>query len=318
MTYYPIIIPTLNRYIHFRRCVESLANNTHADKTELIIGLDYPPSERYVEGYKQIKSYIPTIKGFGKVTVFERTENFGAIKNGSALLEYAFEQYDAIISTEDDNEFSPCFLDFMNKALNKYMYDDRVSCVEGENNIHYLNLISTNIMFAPTGGGRGLGLWKRKRGLLPIEDVGSGIEYAHRLIVSWDKSWRIYKMYPGMLKMLMDMITRGKEIWGDTLIGCCNIVEGLLQLRPRRSMVRNHGYDGSGLHSGTNPQYMHQILEYELESAKVFELDEIEVKCEHVIQKALYWHLLPENKIIAIFEVLKIAFRYLFLRATKV
>ena len=48
--YAPILIPTLNRYEHFKRCVESLAKCTHAEKTELVIGLDYPPSERYQKG----------------------------------------------------------------------------------------------------------------------------------------------------------------------------------------------------------------------------------------------------------------------------
>ena len=40
--YYPIVIPTLNRYEHFKKCVESLARNTHADKTELIVGVRLP------------------------------------------------------------------------------------------------------------------------------------------------------------------------------------------------------------------------------------------------------------------------------------
>ena len=126
MTYYPVYIPTLNRYTHFKRCVESLARNTHADKTELVIGLDYPPEEKYVEGYLKIKGYIPTINGFGKLTVFERGENYGASANSLALLEYVFTHYDAAIATEDDNEFSPCFLDFMNKALKAYKDDEKV------------------------------------------------------------------------------------------------------------------------------------------------------------------------------------------------
>lgn len=45
MTYYPVIIPTLNRFEHFKNCVESLANCTYAPETELIIGLDFPPAE---------------------------------------------------------------------------------------------------------------------------------------------------------------------------------------------------------------------------------------------------------------------------------
>ena len=64
MTYYPVIIPTLNRYEHFKNCVESLSNNLYANETELVVGLDYPPSEKYIDGWKKIKDYIPSIKGF--------------------------------------------------------------------------------------------------------------------------------------------------------------------------------------------------------------------------------------------------------------
>lgn len=60
--YYPIVIPTLNRYEHFKKCVESLARNTHADKTELIVGLDYPPSDKYMEGYLKIKNIFQRLE----------------------------------------------------------------------------------------------------------------------------------------------------------------------------------------------------------------------------------------------------------------
>lgn len=58
LNYAPILIPTLNRYEHIRRCVESLSRCTHADKTELVIGLDFPPSEKYIERWKRIDAYL--------------------------------------------------------------------------------------------------------------------------------------------------------------------------------------------------------------------------------------------------------------------
>lgn len=64
--YAPILIPTLNRYKHFRRCVESLSKCTHAEKTELVIGIDYPPVEKYREGWEKISEFITTITGFKK------------------------------------------------------------------------------------------------------------------------------------------------------------------------------------------------------------------------------------------------------------
>ena len=131
MLYYPVIIPTLNRYEHFKECVESLAACTHANLTELVIGLDYPPEEKYISGWQKIKDYIPTITGFKKVTVFEANHNLGASENSSVLINSVIKNNKAYIYSEDDNVFSPCFLDFMNKALDYYMNDKKVLAVSG-------------------------------------------------------------------------------------------------------------------------------------------------------------------------------------------
>ena len=48
MIYAPILIPTLCRAEHFIRCVESLKNNSWAKYTDVFIGLDYPPTEKYI------------------------------------------------------------------------------------------------------------------------------------------------------------------------------------------------------------------------------------------------------------------------------
>ena len=135
MRFYPVLIPTLNRFGHFWECVESLANCTHADKTELVIGLDYPPSEKYVEGYRLIKNFIPSIQGFAKVTVFEHQENLGPCGNWNFLVRYCESNYDAYIGTEDDNIFAPAFLDYMNKALKLYYNDENILTVGGYNTI---------------------------------------------------------------------------------------------------------------------------------------------------------------------------------------
>lgn len=49
----PILIPTLNRYEHLKRCVESLAKNKLAKESELVIGLDYPPFQQGIRYNKK-------------------------------------------------------------------------------------------------------------------------------------------------------------------------------------------------------------------------------------------------------------------------
>lgn len=136
MTYAPIYIPTLNRYEHLRKCLESLSHCTGADQTEVYIALDYPPLDKwdkYAPGWEKNKEFLHSCgdMGFKKLHLIERTENYGtwnkgAIGNGKSIQAEMAKLYDCFIFTEDDNIFAPSFLEFMNKGFEKFRYDDKV------------------------------------------------------------------------------------------------------------------------------------------------------------------------------------------------
>lgn len=256
MIYYPVIIPTLNRYEHFKRCVESLSRNTHAEKTELIIGLDYPPSEKYREGYGEICEYVNHISGFKKVTVLKRETNYGAVKNARDLNDYAFKDYDAVIYTEDDNEFSPCFLDFMDKVLNTYKNDIVYSSASGYVHSEYENLSKSKLILTSETNAWGFGKWRDKeKEVLSLSDF-------RKMLYSCKFSWKCFKAFPASFNMLISMVSQNK-IWGDVMRSNTNALLGHYQIRPNVSLVRNWGYDGSGLHCGKSPlqnQYQTQTI----------------------------------------------------------
>lgn len=244
-TYYPIIIPTLNRYNHFRQCVESLSACTHADKTELVIGLDYPPADKYKEGYLIIKEYIPKIKGFKKVTVFEHSQNLGPEGNWNIIMEYAFSKYEALISTEDDNVFSPCFLDYMNKALEKYKDNESILSISGYNHICCHDKALADAFMSYDNTAWGTGYWKHKEA--KIRKVLENSNFFADVAKNTKQTKKILSIYPNVYNMLLQMIKKG-ESWGDVKRTVYNIVTGHYQIKPSFSLVRNMGYDGSGVH----------------------------------------------------------------------
>lgn len=308
MTYYPIMIPTLNRYVHFKRCVESLAKNTHADKTELVIGLDYPPSEKYVEGFNKIKNYIPTITGFKKVTIFERLENYGPDKNWEELQKYVFNHYDAVICSEDDNEFSPCFLDYMNKTLEYYWDDETVRSVSGYINPEYYDKLQTPLLFSYDSNGWGIGLWKHKEKWKGI----FGNKQVREILLSYSKSCKIFKTSPALLSMLISMVKKD-ALWGDVLRSTLNILNNTYQLRPSYSLVRNIGHDGSGLHCSRSTSFLNdQLISDEI----VFDKDMFTVtsKDNRIIKRLLFLHLMPSGFVRRFVYVLRIIKEYLFFR----
>lgn len=127
MIYAPVLITTLNRYECLRKCIESLQNNSWADKTELFISVDYPPSDKYIEGYKKIRTYLEGgIDGFKKVNVFYHDKNLGPIRNVEWLRKLVCENHNRYIFLEDDNELAPAFLEFCDKGLEIFEDDDSV------------------------------------------------------------------------------------------------------------------------------------------------------------------------------------------------
>ncbi len=132
MIYAPIIIPTLCRYEHFVRLMESLKNNTWAQYTDVYVALDYPPSEKYEEGYNSICKYLESdFSCFANFCVIKRTYNMGSFANCESAIAQVLTKYDRFIRTDDDTEFSPNFLEYMNKCLMEYENDDDVIAVTG-------------------------------------------------------------------------------------------------------------------------------------------------------------------------------------------
>lgn len=243
---YPVIIPTLNRYEHLKLCVESLAKNPCAKDTELVIGLDYPPSEKYVVGYQKIKEYVQSISGFLKVTVLSAKTNLGVMGNFKQLREYVQSQgFDGFIFSEDDNEFSPNFLEYMNWGLNTFRDDNSILgiCAFKRVNVDFLE---NNVYIYPKFVAWGCGFWFSK-----YEKINKYSDF--KKLRHWIDSQKLSICFTDRVRVacaVLRMLKR-KEILGDFLTNLVPIEERNFVF-PKVSMVRNHGWDGSGLHGGSN------------------------------------------------------------------
>jgi hypothetical protein len=140
--YAPVLIPTLCRFTHLKRCIDSLKRNSYAKYTPLYIALDYPAKEIHREGYNHISNYLNNLNGFLYVKVIYRDKNFGPEKNVFEARKILLEKYDRIIFSEDDNEFSPNFLEFINKGLNKFEKNANIFAICGYN--YPINIQSSN------------------------------------------------------------------------------------------------------------------------------------------------------------------------------
>ena len=241
----PVLIPTLNRYEHFRCCVESFARCTYADKSELVIGLDYPPAEKYRDGYEKIKNYVDTITGFKKVTILRTDHNLGVVNNCNRLYSYARERgYENYIISEDDNEVAPCFLEFANWGLEYSKDDDRIYAVCGFKRVD-TSCLKNNVYIYPRFNAWGYAQWfKRRDKVEKFRNLSVLKEHLERLSVL--DSFTL-KAYQGAA--IINMLKEG-NVYGDALPWFLPQEEQYC-LFPTEPMAKNHGQDGSGIHGGT-------------------------------------------------------------------
>lgn len=246
----PVIIPTLCRYEHFRNCIESLAKCTWAEKTDVYVGLDYPAKESHWEGYIKIKEYlseIQRISPFKSLTIIKRDHNFGIGPNGNSsnLREYVLSKHDSFIFSEDDNIFSPAFLDYMNKGLEKIKDDPTVFAICGyrhfydlkfENNTFYRQ----NVDFSAWGYGIWGYQWKQSHEILKLS-------YLLRNLFNPNSLIRLYRNGLNRLSKFFSLIMHNKGLsLTDNILSVYICLKNIDVIMPTISLVRNMGWDGSG------------------------------------------------------------------------
>lgn len=255
MNYAPIIIPTLCRYEHFVRCIESLKKNTWAEYTDIYIGLDYPKNASHEEGYKKIKEYLKgDFSEFHSFTVFERKRNFGATKNSKRLQKDCLKKHDRFIYSEDDMEYSPNFIQYMDIALNEYEKDPSVVAVTGYSYpidwkvAEGCTVVKQN--FNCSAWGRGF--WRKKRtGFLRyLKHYGLSRDFCKAY-----KNNRFSEMLDPAIIEYTNFVAYGwptpRTFLNSTTDVAMRIylaVKSKYVVMPIVSKVRNHGFDGSGIY----------------------------------------------------------------------
>lgn len=247
-TFAPVSIPTLCRFEHFKRCIESLSRCTWAEYTDVYVALDYPAKESHWDGYRKIKEYLESCGNltFKSLNVVVREKNYGLGPNGNhaTLTKDIEKKYDRRIFTEDDNEFSPNFLVYMNKMLEKFKDDDRIYRVCGYNrNDKFPDHYRNNYYIARRYVAWGVGTWKHKK----LPEKYYSWDFLRSVLVNDDTYQLLKERGPSFTEGLMSMLKAG-HLWGDMQIALYETLEYKYNICPTLSKVRNHGNDGSGAH----------------------------------------------------------------------
>ncbi|HEY9246745.1 MAG TPA: sugar transferase [Candidatus Methanoperedens sp.] len=242
MTLAPIALFVYNRPVHTLRTVEALQKNSLAKESDLIIYSDAPKAPRDTEAVRKVREYIRTITGFKSVSIVYRNRNWGLANSIIDGVTSVVNKHGRIIVLEDDLITSPHFLRFMNEALDMYEDEDQVMHISGST--YPIEHMEDETFFLRIPLCWGWGTWSRAwQHFRKSNDVMLRFDRKMRKHFSFNNSYHYWQQLELNKSGAIDTWF---VYWYATLF-----MRRGLALFPRGTLVKNIGFDGSGVHCGS-------------------------------------------------------------------
>lgn len=258
MKYSPVIIPTCNRVNHLEDCLKSLSQNYGAENTDIYISVDFPPDDRYVDGWNKVKDYLANSLdsySFASINIKIQGENLGPCENTIYLVNWVKEKHDRYILTEDDNVFSKHYLKFVNQALEMIENEDQIVAVcpyQSNKNVKNSAQIYTLRYFSSWGSAFLVNDKEKLNSWITNDNI---LDFA----VSIKKMYKFWKYYRGYFNTLVDgfLYNHVKNFFvEDNRVAVIDVTINMYlcnfdyrSLFPNINYVKNNGGDGSGINS---------------------------------------------------------------------
>lgn len=248
----PVVLFIYNRPKHTKATIESLLRNPESTQCPLFIYADAPKADAPQSDWLAVNEVRALVRemtsSLPQVKFVEANVNKGLANSIIEGVTQVVNAYGKVIVLEDDLELSPCFLAFMNAALNQYEHTEQVMHVSG-----YMLPLKTQlppVFFYNSTTCWGWATWRRAwqhfepdANLLYQKIQQTGNSYTFNIDGSYDYLGQLLANVEGKLKT-----------WAVKWYASVFLRQGLC-LHPAPSYVRNIGHDGSGVHCKTTDLY---------------------------------------------------------------
>lgn len=266
-TYAPILLFVYNRPEHVRRNIQALLKNELAAESELFIYSDAAKDENSQTAVEEVRDFIRSVQGFKKITITERTENWGLARSIIDGVTTQINRYGRVIVLEDDLVVAPHFLQFMNDALETYRDEERVGHIQACDFTHDPSLPDTFLI--KWTGSWGWGTWDRAWKHFNADGKALLTELESRkLTYTFDFNGKY-----GYTRMLRRQIEGKNNSWAIRW-NASLFLKGILSLNVGKSLVQNEGFDGSGTNCGGGGLYASELYMERLPVKKISLIEE--------------------------------------------
>ena len=197
---------------------------------------------------EEVRTYLRSLKGFGNITLVERTENWGLARNIIDGVTTQLARYGRVIVLEDDLVVSPYFLQFMNEALETYKDEERVGHIQACDFTQDPSLPDTFLI--KWTGSWGWATWEHAWKHFNPNGQELLEELEHRKLT---RTFDFNGNYP-FTRMLRRQIAGLNNSWAIRWNASLFLAD-ILSLNVGKSLVQNTGFDGSGTNCGGGNLY---------------------------------------------------------------
>ncbi len=242
----PVIIFVYNRLSHTQQTIGELLKNELAQESVVYIFCDGPKPDATSEQKAKVQAvqeFADTVTGFKEVVVEKAPKNRGLANNVIYGVTKVMKKYGKAIVVEDDILTHPYFLRFMNEALSFYADDKKIFSIGAfTESLEFPKDYKDDVFVVPRVESWGWATWADRW-----------------LSAEWDIS-----TYPALVNNDQEDIARlckgGDDFWPMLQDQACGKVDswavrwqynmtkaGKLCLRPKYTLVKNIGFDGTGV-----------------------------------------------------------------------
>jgi hypothetical protein len=238
----PIALFCYRRPNHVRKTLMSLMNCEGFEQSPIIVFADGPKTLGELNDIEDTRAVVKELLG-DRAEYHFNDANHGLANSIISGVSKVLDRFDRVIVIEDDLDFAPTFLVYMNLSLEAYVNNFSVYQISG-----YMFDVpelrqDTNALFLPIINSWGWATWKRA--WLQFDSSASGWED-----VKGDRTLRLRFNIGGAYDfstMLQKQIKGRIDSWAIRWYWSVFKASGLT-LFPPRTLVNNLGFDGSGSH----------------------------------------------------------------------
>ena len=241
-----IAIFAYNRDEHLSRTLEGLHHNKGVE--EIYVFHDGLKCEQHREGWEKTRNVIENID-WCKVRKFFSIENKGLACSIVDGINRVMKENEAVVALEDDCVPTASFMAFMTQCFYKYKDNKEVYSVSGASWPIELKKDKYDIYFNGRINSTGWGTWKDR-----WEKYIKDKEMIYRLRNVRDKSIQLDLWGSDLEQMYIDNINGKNDSWA--VYWALKVIENNgWCINPYKSLIRNIGWDGTGVHCGKTKDY---------------------------------------------------------------